>query len=172
MRNYLWFGILFLLSVYAPGHSFDFPRTAAGNSSVLEKAMPVLADQVSASYKEEDRIKYLDNAFRLQMVAGKYGDALATVASLRQLLRAQMVIPSKAPTSGRRLKQSPRQSRVSHSTMPIPRCFANVLLSLRTGRQPRSSARMHSLIWRICSVTCRTISRSAKIPTRFPCLMP
>lgn len=96
MRNCLWFGILSLLSVYVAAQSFDFPRAAAADDSILEKTMPVLAAQVSANYKEEDRIRYLDNVFRLQIVAGKYEDALASIASLRQLLSRQEVIPSRA----------------------------------------------------------------------------
>ena len=47
--------------------------------------MPGLAGKVIAVYKENDRRKYLDNLFRLQIVAGRYADAKETLASLRAL---------------------------------------------------------------------------------------
>lgn len=96
MRGCLWLGFLCLASGCAFGQTFDFPHLAASDASLLEKTMPVLAAQVSASYKDEDRLKYLDNGFRLQIVAGKCEDALASMAALRQLLAEQAVIPSRA----------------------------------------------------------------------------
>src|SRR6185369_11294981 len=49
---------------------------------------PKLAKQVIAVYKEDDRGKYLDNLFRLQLIAGDYENALATIRSLRAVLRS------------------------------------------------------------------------------------
>lgn len=51
--------------------------------------MPVLAKQVLGVYKDPDCEKYLDNLFRIQMVAGQYADALRTIASLREMRRSQ-----------------------------------------------------------------------------------
>jgi uncharacterized protein len=72
----------------AIAQQFDFPEAAVKDSVALSKAMPDLAKQVMVVYKDGDRSKYLDNVFRLQIVAGQYGDALSTMASLRDLLRA------------------------------------------------------------------------------------
>jgi hypothetical protein len=47
-----------------------------------------LARQVVAIYKDEDRGKYLDNLFRLQIMAGRYEDAVHAISSLREVLRA------------------------------------------------------------------------------------
>ncbi len=54
--------------------------------SALSGAMPDLARQALAVYRDEDRERYLDNLFRLQIVAGRYGDALGTIAALRGAL--------------------------------------------------------------------------------------
>jgi hypothetical protein len=88
----LWLGAC----AYASAQSLDFPRAAATDSLQLEKSMAALAAQALAVYKADDRAKYLDTAFRLQLVAGKYDDALLSIADLRQLLSAQTVIPSRA----------------------------------------------------------------------------
>lgn len=71
----------------AAAQELSFPEAAVGDAAVLSKAMPSLAEQVMV-YKEGDRDKYLDNLFRLQIVAGRYRDALSTLASLREVLRA------------------------------------------------------------------------------------
>lgn len=47
--------------------------------------MPRLASEVMAAYREDNRGKYLDNLFRLQIVAGQYAEARNTIASLRAL---------------------------------------------------------------------------------------
>ncbi|MEO6979295.1 MAG: CocE/NonD family hydrolase, partial [Mucilaginibacter sp.] len=48
--------------------------------------MPVLANDVIDKYKTGGNKKsYLDNLFKLQMVAGKYADALISITSLRQI---------------------------------------------------------------------------------------
>ena len=76
------------LSLSASAQEFSFPQAAVTDSTALSKAAPELAKQVLAVYKDSDRFKYLDNLFRLQMVVGQYSEALATIASLRELLRA------------------------------------------------------------------------------------
>jgi uncharacterized protein len=64
---------------------FEFPATAVEDASTLSKYIPGLAKRVIAVYRDDDRAKYLDTLFRLQIVAGDYGDALKTLASLRGL---------------------------------------------------------------------------------------
>lgn len=48
-------------------------------------AMARLATDVIARFKDEDRDQYLNTLFRLQMVAGRNDEAIATIRSLREL---------------------------------------------------------------------------------------
>lgn len=73
----------------AAAQDLNFPEEAVGDSAALSKAMPDLAKQVLAIYKESNRDKYLDNLFRLQLVAGNYQDALNTAADLREAMRSE-----------------------------------------------------------------------------------
>jgi|SRR5436305_1228847 len=83
--------VLLCLGVAAPApvQELDLPPAAVRDEATLAQAMPGLARQVMANYKEEDREKYLDNLFRLQMLAGQYAEANATLRSLRDILKAK-----------------------------------------------------------------------------------
>ncbi len=72
----------------ASAQQLDFSKFAADDEVELSKDMAGLAKQVIASYKEEDREKYLNNLFRLQMIAGNYAEANATIKSLREIPKA------------------------------------------------------------------------------------
>jgi putative CocE/NonD family hydrolase len=77
-----------LAAAGAGAQSFDFPAAAAGDPTALAQAMPGLAAAVLATYRDArdaDRRTDLDNRFRLQIVAGRYAEAAATLASLRAL---------------------------------------------------------------------------------------
>jgi len=73
----------------AAAQPFAFPGAAAEDPAALSRSMPGLAREVIAVYREDnqetDRLEYLDNLFRLQIVAGQYADADATLTSLRAL---------------------------------------------------------------------------------------
>lgn len=73
-----------ILSSVASAQRLDFPIAATSNSAELSKAMPILAKNVMANYKEDDRKKFLSNLFRLQIVAGEYTNANATIKAYRQ----------------------------------------------------------------------------------------
>jgi uncharacterized protein len=73
----------------AAAQEINFPEAAVADPAALSMAMPDLAKQVITIYKEGDQQKYLDNLFRLQIVAGQYADALNSMASLRKLVRAE-----------------------------------------------------------------------------------
>jgi len=79
----------------ATAQQFDFPAAAVSDPVAAAKAMPVLAGQVLDSYKEPDRDKYLENVFRLQLVAGKYVEAQKSIAELRDALNGSR--PTHAP---------------------------------------------------------------------------
>ncbi|HEY3645628.1 MAG TPA: hypothetical protein VGM16_09850, partial [Gammaproteobacteria bacterium] len=75
---------------------FDLPAAAVTDPAALDAAMPKLATQVLAVYKEADQDEYLDNLFRLQIVAGQYAEALKTLSVLRQRREAEGTLLSKA----------------------------------------------------------------------------
>jgi uncharacterized protein len=63
----------------------ELPFNSAAIGTDTARAMSVLANQAIAAYKDANRVVYLDNLFRLQMVAGRYADATRTLTSLRAL---------------------------------------------------------------------------------------
>ena len=69
----------------AAAQTFDFPSSAAEDPAAFSQAMPALARQMIGVYREDDRRTYLDNLFRLQIVAGRYADAVESLRSLRDL---------------------------------------------------------------------------------------
>jgi hypothetical protein len=70
MRKLL--GLMFLplmASVCAPAQQLDFKQAATADPAELAESMPALARAVIAAYHDDDRGKYLDNLFRLQIAA-------------------------------------------------------------------------------------------------------
>jgi|GEM_PF-5494436 len=82
------------LASRGPAKEFEVPPAAVANDAELARAMPELATRVLVVYRDDDRETYLDNLFRLQLVAGRYGDAAETITALRRLRS------SKIPDSG------------------------------------------------------------------------
>jgi putative CocE/NonD family hydrolase len=78
----------------APG----FERPAAADPAELARALPQLARQVLAAYREDDRRLYLDNRSQLQIVAGQPAAAAETLAALRALGGAGDASPQAAAT--------------------------------------------------------------------------
>jgi uncharacterized protein len=70
-------------SSLASAQELRFPGAIAGNDTA--RAMAALAQHAIVSYKDDNRDRYLDNLFRLQMVANRYGDASNTLTALRAL---------------------------------------------------------------------------------------
>src|SRR6266571_5269068 len=69
----------------AEAQPFDFPGTAVEDPAALAKVTPGLAREVMAVYQEADRRQFLDNRFRLKIVAGQYGAANEDLALLHEL---------------------------------------------------------------------------------------
>jgi uncharacterized protein len=83
------FGFLWLLAnPFLFAQQFDLPAAAAENEAALAKVMPRLARQAIAAYKDSDQDRYLFNLFQLQLTAGQYSEADATIRSLRGLRKA------------------------------------------------------------------------------------
>ena len=74
-----------LLPFVARAQDFSFPAGTAADTAAVEKVMAALAEQVIAAYKEENQATYFDNLFRLQIVAGRYTDAVQTLGTLHDL---------------------------------------------------------------------------------------
>jgi hypothetical protein len=66
---------------YVSAQALPFP--GIGNDTA--RAMSGLTQQAIATYKEKDRDRYLDNLFRMQMVAGRYAVATPSIYSLHAL---------------------------------------------------------------------------------------
>jgi putative CocE/NonD family hydrolase len=67
----------------ASGQELRFSSAAIGKDTSV--AMSALAEQAITVYKDNNRDRYLDNLFRLQMVANRYDDASKTLTALRAL---------------------------------------------------------------------------------------
>ena len=76
------------LTLQTFGQSFYFPAAYYTDSATIGRNMPVLARQVIAAYKEENKNTYWDNLFRYQIAAEQYAAANNSLDSLRNLLRA------------------------------------------------------------------------------------
>src|SRR5260221_13715242 len=86
MRRCVLLLLLSLLPVTsARAPESDFPETASHDDAPLAQAMPELAKKVLADYREAERETYLDNLFRLQMVAGPYWEAVKSISERRAL---------------------------------------------------------------------------------------
>ena len=51
----------------------------------IDRAMQVLAREAIALYRDEERARYLDTLFRLQLAAGKYAQAVESIEAIRAL---------------------------------------------------------------------------------------
>lgn len=86
MRNFRFIVLLFLaVTGGVSAQEFQIPEAAGQDDSALSQAMPKLATEVLAVYRDDDREAYLDNLFRLQIVSGQYDKAADAIAALRQL---------------------------------------------------------------------------------------
>jgi putative CocE/NonD family hydrolase len=87
VRAILFKGLSLLLSLVvvsrAEAQELEFPPAAATDDAILVAALPALARQALASYRDENQDSYLSAVFRMQLVAG---DAAASVSTADQWL--------------------------------------------------------------------------------------
>ena len=83
LHKWLAFALLFLATPAAA--EFPFVAPGAGNQAGLSGTMSQLAGAVMTTYREPDRKSYLDNLFRLEVVAGRDAEAASTIEALRKL---------------------------------------------------------------------------------------
>ena len=69
----------------AAARTFPFPSAAIDDHAALTREMPKLAEALIGSYRDADRRRYLDNLFRLQITAGQFEGAAASLSALRSL---------------------------------------------------------------------------------------
>jgi putative CocE/NonD family hydrolase len=72
----------------ATAQEFELPDAALADPTSLSRAITALANRVLPVYKEESRESYLNNLFALQVVAGKYPEAIQSLLALRELRRS------------------------------------------------------------------------------------
>ena len=119
----LCFALLCLISTsLASAQELRFP--AVGNDT--PQAMAALAEQAIASYKETDRGRYLDNLFRMQMVAGRYADATASIKSLRALRRNKVSLSATAANELYTIVAAAKQRGDTQSEDAFRRAFLDV----------------------------------------------
>jgi uncharacterized protein len=87
-RTALLFVLCFSNPAAASAQELSFPHEDLNDGAAIDAAMPALAKQIIASYRDENREKYLENLYALQIVAGEYADSTATIRLLRDLRRA------------------------------------------------------------------------------------
>src|SRR5580692_11602045 len=86
MKKWLTVIFLFLVTPAAgAAPEFRFLPPAATDHAAQAQSVSQLAVAVLTAYREADRSTYLDNLFRLQMVAGHYAEAAQTIAELRAM---------------------------------------------------------------------------------------
>lgn len=75
-----------IVSNYCLAQQFHFPQIAATDSITIATEMPEFANEILLRYHDQqDQKSYLDNLFRLQVIARKYAEANATISILRKL---------------------------------------------------------------------------------------
>lgn len=87
-RTALLLVLCFSIPGTASAQELSFPHEDLNDGAAIDAAMPTLAKQVIASYRDENREKYLENLCAFQIVAGEYADSIATLKSLRDLQKA------------------------------------------------------------------------------------
>jgi len=92
--------VLLILALAMPlpafAQSYAWTAKPAPDAAVLQKDMAGLASQVLRDLPDDRGLADLDRRYRIELVAGRYEQALRTMADLREQLRRQEVIPSRA----------------------------------------------------------------------------
>ena len=92
--------ILAVLFLVAPtalfAQTYEWAMVGQSEPVALQKEMSGLASRIMADYPNDHSQTYLDNVYRLQLVAGNNVEALRSLASLRDSLRRQDILPSRA----------------------------------------------------------------------------
>lgn len=89
--------LILLLLVCHPtalaAQSFPLSRADVADSAAMERSAPALARAVLDVYQDTNRLRFLDNRFRLEILSGRLGDAAASLAQARSLRDAAGATP-------------------------------------------------------------------------------
>lgn len=77
--------LVIVLCVSAPVRATEVPLPTKLEGATVDQAMPALARATLARYREDDQQRYLGTLFRLQLAAGQYSEAVASIRALRTL---------------------------------------------------------------------------------------
>ena len=91
-------GMLTLTARTAAAPSFPLSSDNVADSNAISRAMPQLAEQVLAGYRDDNRARYLDNVFRIQIITGKFQDAQSKAAVPRIHRGAAARLPARFPS--------------------------------------------------------------------------
>ncbi len=75
----------FLYFLFYSSQNIYFPKSFYLDSISLVKNMPRLAEKVVKSYSEQDKIKYLENLFRIQILSSHYESGIKSLNEYRKL---------------------------------------------------------------------------------------
>jgi len=85
-RKHCMASLCLLISFCCHAQRIHFQKLNETDSVAIARQMPVLANEVLAQYQHTaDQKNYLDDVFRLQILAGRYTDAFKSIANLRGL---------------------------------------------------------------------------------------
>ena len=79
MRSLVILTLLLAAASVLHAQQLEFPADAAKDDTVLEQAIPTLARQALAQYRDDDRNRYVRTVYRLQVAAGQYAEAVRTI---------------------------------------------------------------------------------------------
>jgi hypothetical protein len=129
-----------LMPTPASAQQFGFPVAAVTDTSALGAAMPELAGAVIAVYQEGDRVTYLNNLFRLQMVAGRYADADTTMAALRALRARRSTSPQAGATDVQYQVLARAQAAQRRDAVPFDEAFHHAFHDIIGALDDRTAA--------------------------------
>lgn len=73
------------VSQFAFSQKIFFPKSNYSDSIILSKGIAALAEQTLMLYKEPNELYYLDDAFRLQLLSGKYAEVITSLKKLSRI---------------------------------------------------------------------------------------
>lgn len=85
MKQLIGLWLCFITATQVTAQTLSVTATDDREPIALAASMRALAAATIAVYQDSDRETYLDNLFRLQLVAGRYREATASISALRAL---------------------------------------------------------------------------------------
>lgn len=141
-----------------PAAAQSFPLSAAdvADSAALARSMPRLAAEVLATYRDADRVRFLDNLFRLQILTGKYTEGSASLAELRTVRR------DTTPQARARYVQYEISAGARNLTASTGRPFSETFAESFRGRFARLDDPASALAARAILVSARVVANDLR----------